>query len=227
MSHDIDQSKKREATLTAVGGLAAAAFAALASRVVAPRTALQDLRARSRIPTYGKTQKRAVTPFGYLGKEWAVLPASSLLAGKLWNDEKQEAAIAIVIATTAAIAASHVFDAALPQRTPPPGRCAPFDPHFPSGHSLHSGAWLLTAAYTLVRENVGDKRIIAGTAAALGVALGVDRLMQDRHWVTDIAGGWLAALSIAALTSAGYERATRNKKRERVHRRRPRSKAVA
>src|SRR5688572_10227226 len=147
-----------EIALTGIGGTAAALFALLASRGHEPRTFLQDLRMRRRIPFYRGRAKEAAFHFGLLGKEVAVAPAAAMLAARLLSSGKTSAAAAISTATAAAIAASHIFDATLPQKTPPPGRRAPLDPHFPSGHALNSSSLLATAAWVLSREGIADRR---------------------------------------------------------------------
>jgi len=202
--------KRPEIALAAASGLAATAFGVLTTRSVEPRTIFGDLRLRSRLPRYGKKTKKVAFQFGYLGKEWSVLPAAGLLGAKLFSSDRRAGAIAIATATLAAVAASHIFDVALPQKTPPPGRRAPMDPHFPSGHALHSTALLGIAAWVLAREGLANRKAIAAGAGALAFALGFDRLVQDRHWTSDVVAGWLAAISISSLAAAGYEKANRS-----------------
>lgn len=197
--------KNPELTLAGVGGAAAAAFSVLAARSLEPRTILGDIRLRSRIPGYGRRSRKVAIRFGYLGKEWSVLPAAGIVAAKLFAEGRKPGAAAILGATAASVAASHLFDATLPQKTPPPGRRAPFDAHFPSGHALHSASLLATAAWVLGREGKGDRKLLAAGAAALALSLGVDRLIQDRHWPSDVVAGWLAALAIAAFATSAYE----------------------
>ncbi len=210
-----------EIALTGIGGAAAALFALLASRGHEPRTFLGDLRMRRRIPFYHGRAKDAAFHFGRLGKEAAVGPAAALLTGSLLSSGKTRAAAAVSTATAAAIAASHIFDATLPQKTPPPGRRAPLDPHFPSGHALNSSSLLAIAAWVLSREGIADRRSLGIAASVLGFSLGVDRLMHDRHWTSDVVGGWLAAIAIAAFTAAGYEYSKRGEATRRPAANRP------
>jgi len=207
------KSVKKETThagaLVGVGGAAAAAFAVLTAKSLKPRTILSDLRLRRLIPSYPRPARKAAFRFGLLGKELAVIPAAGLISAGLLRDGRKAGAAAILSATTSAIAASHIFDAVLPQKTPPPGRKAPFDPHFPSGHALHSASLLAISAWVLTRENLADRKLIAAGAGASAFLLGVDRLIQDRHWPTDVLAGWLAAISIASFAASGYERARR------------------
>lgn len=196
---------KPEVTLAGAGLAATIAFAVLTAKSVRPRTIFQDIRMRRRIPGYGRRAKKVAFHFGYLGKEWAVLPAAGALAAYLMNENRKTGAAAVLAATATGTALSHVFDVTLPQKTPPPGRRAPFDAHYPSGHALHSATFLGIAAWVLGREGIAGRRTLAAGAGALAASLGVDRLMQDRHWTSDVVGGWLAAIGIASFTAAGYE----------------------
>ena len=200
---------KRNKTAIALGGISvasAAAFSALTSKTLAPRTIFHDLKLRSFIPRYGKKSKKVAVQFGYLGKEWAVLPAAAAIAAKLLMEDREAGAATVLAGTIAAIAASHIFDATLPQKTPPPGRRAPRSPHYPSGHALHSATTLGVGSWVLAREGFANSKALGIGAGLLALALGFDRLVQDRHWTSDVFGGWLAALSLAAASAAAYER---------------------
>lgn len=198
--------RKTELALGAASLASAAAFAGLTARTLAPRTILHDLKLRRLLPRYGRKSKKVAVQFGYLGKEWAVLPAAAAVAAKLLLEDREAGAVTVVAGTLAAIAASHIFDAALPQKTPPPGRRAPRSPHYPSGHALHSATALGVGSWVLAREGFANNKAIGVGAAVLAGALGFDRLIQDRHWTSDVVGGWLAAVSLAALSAAAYER---------------------
>ena len=206
--HSLDKVKKKpQYPLAGISTAAALGFGLLASRTRKPRTILGDWRLRTRIPRYNRNAKKVAIPFGYLGKEKAVLPLAGLTAAKLVLDGRNAGATAVIVSSAAAIGASHLFDAILKQRTPPPGRRAPADPHFPSGHALHSTALLGISAWVLSREGLIEKKTAATGAGVLALALGFDRLVQDRHWTSDVVAGWLAAISIAGLVAAGYESA--------------------
>jgi membrane-associated phospholipid phosphatase len=202
-----DLKAKPEYPLAGISSAAALAFGVLASRTLKPRTILEDLRLRAHLPRYSRRAKKIAIPFGHLGKEMAVLPIAGLTGAKLLAENKKAAAAAVISATLAAVGSSHLFDALLQQRTPPPGRRAPADPHFPSGHALHSTALLGIGAWVLSREGMISRKTAAISAATLAVALGFDRLVQDRHWTSDVVAGWLAAISIAGLAAGAYETA--------------------
>src|SRR5215212_2631410 len=125
---------KPEYPLSGVSAAAAIAFILLAKKNLRPRTILGDLRLRAHLPRYNRKAKKVAVPFGYLGKEQAVLPIAGLAAANLFSDNRSEGALAIMAATVGSVGASHLFDRVLQQGTPPPGRRAPADPHFPSGH---------------------------------------------------------------------------------------------
>ena len=204
----LDELKaKPQYPLAGISTAAALGFGMLASRTRKPRTILGDLRLRARLPRYGRKTKKVALQFGYLGTEKAVLPLAGLAGARLLLDGKKVGATAIAVATMAAVGSSHLFDAILKQRTPPPGRRAPADPHFPSGHALHSTALLAIGAWVLSREGLIAKKTAGTAAGVLALALGFDRLVQDRHWTSDVVAGWLAAISIAGLAATGYEAA--------------------
>ena len=198
---------KPQYPLAGISTAAALGFGMLASRTRKPRTILGDLRLRARLPRYGRKAKKIAIPFGYLGKENTVLPLAGLAGAKLLLEGRKAGATAIAVATLAAVGSSHLFDVILKQRTPPPGRRAPADPHFPSGHALHSTALLAIGAWVLSREGLIGNKTAATGAGVLALALGFDRLVHDRHWTSDVVAGWLAAVSIAGLAATGYEAA--------------------
>lgn len=200
-----DLRTRPEIGLTGIGGIAAALFTAVSWKVLSHQTVRKDLALRRMLPRYGRKTKEAAFWFGHLGKDWAVIPAAAALAGTLWKANRLAGAGAIAAAASSGVAASHILDAVLPKRLPPPGRRDPFTPSYPSGHALRSTSLLLTAAYVLSREELVERGTVGGLALALSAALGVDRLIHDRHWTTDVLAGWLAAIALAAFSLAGYE----------------------
>jgi undecaprenyl-diphosphatase len=130
------------------------------------------------------------------------------MAWGLWRrGGSASAAGAVALSSGVSTVISKGFDSAMKSRRPPPGRHKPSEPSFPSGHSLETTAVALTSAYVLSRERVADPRVAAPLALVIPVVTGVGRLYLDRHWATDVAGGWLAGLSVAACCAALYEAA--------------------
>ena len=84
---------------------------------------------------------------------------------------------------------------------------ATLGPSFPSGHSASAAAFFAAAALLLGRhQGPRGRALLAGLAAAIGVAVATSRVMLDVHWLTDvIAGlalGW-AWFSVSAIAFGG------------------------
>lgn len=76
---------------------------------------------------------------------------------------------------------------------------------YPSGHTTDATAVLLTSAHLLVREGLVAAEIALPVAAALLLATGVSRVLLGWHWSTDVAGGWMAGVAVAAASVSVYE----------------------
>jgi membrane-associated phospholipid phosphatase len=79
------------------------------------------------------------------------------------------------------------------------------EPAFPSGHTTDATAVLATGAYLLVREEVLPARVAVPIAAALAAGTGASRVALGWHWGTDVLGGWLAGVTVAAACAHAYE----------------------
>jgi hypothetical protein len=78
---------------------------------------------------------------------------------------------------------------------------------FPSGHTFGPGAVALAAAYVLAREGLAPAGAALPAAFALPLATAGGKLAQQKHWASDVAGGYLVALALAGAAAAAYERA--------------------
>ena len=185
----------------------AAGFAAVAAKVATRQTRTLDQSLRNRIGTrHGKTSKQVVAALGYSGKSWVHGPAAALLASYVKHRGSLEGSRAINLAGALATSASKTFDWALRHRAPPPGRHAPREQSFPSGHTLETAAVAITAAHVLWREGIADPRIGFPIAAAIPLLEGAGRLYLDRHWTTDVVAGVLGGVTVAAICILGYEK---------------------
>ena len=201
--------KKQHALPMALVGAglgAAAGFVWLARSVRKHETRYVDGRARKQFP---KRRRRAThlvaDAFHPLGKWWGQMPLAAGVAALTWRNRGKYAALPIAGASASAAALAWVLERALWQRVPPPGRHAPTEPAFPSGHALQTTATALTTAYILQREYRTPPVATASLALLLPIASGLGRMYLDRHWLTDVVGGYLLGTAIAAPALAGYQ----------------------
>lgn len=192
--------------LVGVGVGAAVAFAVLARRVARHETAHADGELRKQVPKRrGPRLKRAAELLGPLGKPAVHAPVAALFAAYTRPSTRSGAA-AIASSSAASKGVSMAFERLLPHRRPPRGRHEPSEPSFPSGHSLETAAVALTTAWVLVREGRANPWLAAPAAVAVPFLSGAGRVYLDRHWGTDVLGGWLAGTAVAAGCAALYER---------------------
>jgi hypothetical protein len=147
-----------------------------------------------------------------LGKWWAYVPAAAGAAGHLLRARGstpggRAGAGAVLISAAVAAALGPAFDRWLPQPPAPPGHPSPADPVFPSGHTFGPGTVALTAAYVLAREGLAPAAAALPTALALPLLTAGGKLIEQKHWASDVAGGYLGALALAGAGAAAYERA--------------------
>jgi undecaprenyl-diphosphatase len=79
------------------------------------------------------------------------------------------------------------------------------EPAFPSGHTADATAVLLTGAYLLAREGILPAMILLPIALLLAFTTGVSRVALGWHWGSDVIGGWLTGLCVAAGCCGLYE----------------------
>lgn len=197
--------------------VAAAGFASLARAAARRETAQTDEKVRRHTaPAPTSAVRRTAHALAPLGKWYTYVPAAlgiatyTLLAPRITprrpgERDRRAGAAAITAASALAYGLSVAFDAWLPQPPAPPGHSDPNRPVFPSGHAFGTGAVSLTSAYVLARQGRARTGIAMPVAAALPLALAGTRLIDERHWASDILGGYLAAIAVSAACLAGYE----------------------
>jgi undecaprenyl-diphosphatase len=83
-------------------------------------------------------------------------------------------------------------------------------PSFPSGHSARAAALTGTVGYAAVRAGLVSPAAAVAAGVAVSMAAGGSRLYIDRHWLTDLVGGWGIGLAVAAGCARWYDTALRD-----------------
>jgi membrane-associated phospholipid phosphatase len=202
--------------LLGAGVITAAGFLVLARRVDRHETRRPDGAARKRLPKRRRRPTRAVAEWiEPLGKWYGQMPMAAVAATALWRARGPRAAIPVAGASAAAASLAWLLERVMPARTPPPGRHSPTEPAFPSGHALQTSAAAWAAAHVLIREGA-SAGVVVPLAVALPIASGLTKLYLDKHWLTDVLGGYLLGATIAASAAAGYELGPRPSRAARV-----------
>ena len=180
----------------------------LVARAVSRRnTAADDQKMRDEIQRSrdgdGDVVARAIDP---LGKQWLHIPAAAVLSGFLLRQGRGTPAMMPLIASVASDLSSRVFDRLPPNRKPPPGHPDQQKPSFPSGHANETTAVTFTSAYVLSREGYVAPMPAFAVAAILSIASPGSRIYLDRHWPSDVIGGWAFGALWVLLTLSLAER---------------------
>jgi membrane-associated phospholipid phosphatase len=195
-------------TLLAAGTAAAAAFIGTAHVVRTRRAHPVDRKVRRKVP-HGATKEtphgRAIERVQKLGKWWMQGPMTAVAAAALVRTGHGRAASALTLASASSGIAQKLFDDHVFRRQPPPGHPKQGTPSFPSGHAIQLAAVSLTAGYVLMREKIAPAAIAMPLAVGLPMLSSGARLYQDRHWASDVIGGWLVGIALASWSSAAYE----------------------
>lgn len=221
-------AERRALTFGVGAGAAAVGFAALNFATVHRHTAGADRRlgkgARVR---RGKPARRAAKLMAPIGKWYTYLPFALALSavvlaapreapkatkrrgGPAIRSRRLLGAAAIVAAGGIATALNPAFDRWLPQPPVPPGRRRKKKAVYPSGHAFGPGAVALTAAWVMGEEGIAPPAVTVPLALLTPLLTAGPRLVEEKHWASDVVGGYLGAAMLAATCLGAYETARR------------------
>ena len=211
------EGRRRALALGALSLAAAAGFGVLAAAVARRDTAEVDEAVLEAVaPPEGHPVRDAAEKLAPVGKWWSYIPmalaasAYVLAAPGLTEPGARRARAAgvgaLLLAGTAATALNPAFDEWLPQPPTPPGHPRR-KPVFPSGHAFGPGTVSLAAAYVASRERVASPGVAIPVALAIPLVSAGGRMVQEKHWASDVAGGLLGGVAVAAAFLAVYEAA--------------------
>jgi undecaprenyl-diphosphatase len=214
--------------LLGVSLASSAALAGLGTVVLRGATRPFDATIRRQFPRYRRSRtKRSTETLGPIGKTWLHLTVTGGVAGYLLlRGRGLDSAMTVILSSIASYGASGAAEKFLPRRQAPWGRLSVTEPSFPSGHALRAATVTLVTAYVLVRESVGQSKVALPVAVGIPALTALHALYLDRHWASDIIGGWLGGIAIAGACAYGYEVAQARKKTNSPSRRPRRSSAT-
>ncbi len=182
----------------------ALAFGALTELVRRKKISAIDQRARKKILEFSPGVARFVGKLGSpLGKWYGHAPLAFVAARKLVAAQRTAGALTVAGTSIAAALLSKPIDRLIAKRRPPPGN-EPTKQSYPSGHAFESSAVVVSAGYVLTRERLVEPWALVPFGLASLVA-GGGRLALDRHWLSDLVGGYLAGIALGAAAAGTYE----------------------
>ena len=196
--------------LFGAAALSALGFGLVSLAVARGKTSRFDRRAKRRVhvlridsrhPKALRTVAVGTTP---LGNWWAYVPPSLVTARRLQGQGRTAAALTVAGTAVSAALLPLLLDRLLQHRLPPPERHEPSKQSYPSGHALQTSAVAVATSYVLLREGIAPRWSVAPLGLA-SLAAGAGRLLLDRHWTTDVVGGYLAGVSLGATCAGLYE----------------------
>lgn len=191
-------------------------------------TLLARASARQRTRDVDRAAHRALTPPDHhpvrtagnmvapIGKWYAYVPAAVGISLALLNarepkrhgrhirHRRRSGAAAVTFSGLASVALTELFDRVLPQPPTPPGH-PPGKPVFPSGHAFGPLTIGLVASYILGRERLLSPMISLPLALTVPLVAAGSRVVVERHWVSDVAGGMSGGMALAGAVLAAWE----------------------
>lgn len=201
-------STTRIALLLGTSALATLGYVLVSERVARRKTGKMDRKVRRKARQQAKAENpvghAAATASGPLGKWYGHLPAALGTAWKFQKRGRTAAALAITGTSLGAIVLSRVLDRVMKHRAPPPGRGEPDKQSYPSGHAIETTSVSIVSGYALLRERLASP-LVALPLMGASLASGIGRLALDRHWASDLLGGYFAGVAFGTACAGIYE----------------------
>lgn len=136
-----------------------------------------------------------------VGKPRTVLLTGAALAYWLWHARESLYGLVPLVAAIIAGVGQTVLKRHF-QRTRPPRAATEgtTEPSFPSGHAAGTLAVYGTAPYLLERLALAAWWTTAPLALVVCLAVGLAQLYRERHWLSDLVGGYLLGGAICLLS---------------------------
>jgi undecaprenyl-diphosphatase len=144
--------------------------------------------------------------FGKLTGQWPPALAGAAAAAVVARRHGPRAALPALAAVPLANAAHAAIKYTLREQRPLLARLTgKRTPSFPSGHSARSAALAGVLAHLAAREQVAPAGAVLAAGATIALAGGANRAWVERHWVSDLVGGWALGAAAAAGCALWYD----------------------
>jgi undecaprenyl-diphosphatase len=196
----------RTVALGAAAGTIALAIATRSRAVQAMDDAAERAAGRARARSFVLRAASVGTLPGEPYMHPAIGAASALLLFATRGGPPLRILAPFVAASLGAIVAHHAVK--LVYRRPRPAIAlgkGKTEPAYPSGHTTDATAVLATGAYLLVREGLVPANVAVPVALFFALVTGVSRVLLGWHWATDVVGGWMTGIAVAAGSAGLYQ----------------------
>lgn len=149
-------------------------------------------------------------PFHYIGEPIFVVIVAVLLLIWLWIKAQNFRGMIFVLITVAGGNLVNLFVKGLIKRDRPYILEQLTSFSFPSGHAMTGLLYLLTVAYITTEYQTKKTKVIAmSMAMVIAFCIGLSRVAESRHYLSDVVSGWTLGYTVFALALLWYERRKR------------------